>query len=100
MFKSQSNEYDPGSVSGVSGKMRRSLFGGDSLHVLFRCWLLSWVCSALLLYFKENQKANKNLMAKREAVGRLPRMVATMEQELKASRNVSYVERFKGNRPR
>ena len=29
-------EYDPGSVSGVcSGKIRRSTFGGDSLHVPF-----------------------------------------------------------------
>lgn len=34
--KSQWNEYDPGSVSGVcSGKVRRSTFGGDSLHVPF-----------------------------------------------------------------
>ena len=34
--KSQWNEYDPGSVSGVcSGKIRRSTFGGDSLHVPF-----------------------------------------------------------------
>ena len=35
-YKSQWNEYDPGSVSGVcSGKIRRSSFRGDSLHVPF-----------------------------------------------------------------
>lgn len=57
------------------------------------------VVLALLLYFKENQKADETLKAKREEIeGELPRMVATMEQELKASRNViGMLERFKGN---
>ncbi|RHQ05344.1 secretion protein F [Clostridium sp. AM51-4] len=57
------------------------------------------VVLALLLYFKEGQKADEKLKAKREEIeGELPRMVATIEQELKASRNVSgMLERFKGN---
>ena len=57
------------------------------------------VVLALLLYFKEGQKADEKLMAKREEIdGELPRMVATIEQELKASRNViGMLERFKGN---
>ena len=47
------------------------------------------VVLALLLYFKEGQKADEKLKAKREEIeGELPRMVATIEQELKASRNV------------
>lgn len=57
------------------------------------------VVLALLLYFKEGQKADEKLKAKREEIeGELPRMVATIEQELKASRNViGMLERFKGN---
>ena len=57
------------------------------------------VVLALLLYFKEGQKADEQLKAKREEIeGELPRMVATIEQELKASRNViGMLERFKGN---
>lgn len=57
------------------------------------------VVLALLLYFKEWQKADDKLKAKREEIeGELPRMVATIEQELKASRNViGMLERFKGN---
>lgn len=47
------------------------------------------VILAVLLYFKESQKADERLKAKREEIeGELPRMVATIEQELKASRNV------------
>lgn len=54
---------------------------------------------ALLLYFQETQKADEKLKAKREEIeGELPRMVATIEQELKASRNViGMLERFKTN---
>lgn len=54
---------------------------------------------ALLLYFKEIQKADERLKAKREEIEHeLPRMVATIEQELKSSRNViGMLERFKGN---
>lgn len=57
------------------------------------------VVLALLLYFKEGQKADEKLKAKREEIeGELPRMVATIEQELKASRNViGMLERSKGN---
>ena len=57
------------------------------------------VVLALLLYFKEGQKADEKLKAKREEIeGELPRMVATIEHELKASRNViGMLERFKGN---
>ena len=57
------------------------------------------VVLALLLYFKEGQKADEKLKAKREEIeGELPRMVATIEQELKASRNViGMLERCKGN---
>ena len=47
------------------------------------------VILAVLVYFKESQKADERLKAKREEIeGELPRMVATIEQELKASRNV------------
>ena len=57
------------------------------------------VILALLLYFQETQKADEKLKAKREEIEKeLPRMVATIEQELKASRNViEMLERFKTN---
>lgn len=57
------------------------------------------VVIAILLYFKEIQKADEKLRAKREEIeGELPRMVATIEQELKASRNViGMLERFREN---
>ena len=57
------------------------------------------VILAVLLYFKETQKADEKLKAKREEIeGVLPRMVATIEQELKSSRNViGMLERFKTN---
>ena len=57
------------------------------------------VVLAVLLYFKESQRADETLKAKREEIeAELPRMVATIEQELKASRNViGMLERFKGN---
>ena len=57
------------------------------------------VILAVLLYFKETQKADEKLKAKREEIeGELPRMVATIEQELKSSRNViGMLERFKTN---
>lgn len=57
------------------------------------------VILAVLLYFKEIQKADERLKAKRDEIEReLPRLVATIEQELKASRNViGILERFKGN---
>lgn len=54
---------------------------------------------AVLIYFKEIQKADEKLKAKREEIeGELPRMVATIEQELKASRNViGMLERYRAN---
>lgn len=57
------------------------------------------VILAVLMYFKESQKADERLKAKRDEIeGELPRLVATIEQELKASRNViGMLERFKVN---
>ena len=57
------------------------------------------VILALLLYFQETQKADEKLKVKREEIEKeLPRMVATIEQELKASRNViGMLERFRTN---
>ena len=57
------------------------------------------VILAVFIYFKETQKADEKLKAKREEIeGELPRMVANIEQELKASRNViGMLERFKIN---
>lgn len=57
------------------------------------------VILAVLLYFKETQKADEMLKEKREQIeGELPRMVANIEQELKASRNViGMLERLKNN---
>lgn len=54
---------------------------------------------AVLVYFREVQKADERLKEKREQMeGELPRMVANIEQELKASRNViGMLERLKGN---
>lgn len=54
---------------------------------------------SLLSYFKESQKADERLKAKRDEIeGELPRLVATIEQELKASRNViGMLERFRQN---
>ena len=65
------------------------LLGAIPCMFLFPLLVPVVVVLALLLYFKENQKADETLKAKREEIeGELPRMVATMEQELKASRNV------------
>ncbi|WP_455437641.1 secretion protein F [Hungatella hathewayi] len=57
------------------------------------------VVMSVLIYFKESQKADEHLKAKREEIeDELPRLVATVEQELKASRNViGMLERFKIN---
>lgn len=54
---------------------------------------------AVLVYFKETRKADEQLKAKREQIEReLPRFVATIEQELKSSRDVlSILEHFKKN---
>lgn len=54
---------------------------------------------SILVYFKETRKADEQLKAKREQIEReLPRFVATIEQELKSSRDVlSILEHFKKN---
>lgn len=54
---------------------------------------------AVLVYFKETKKADEKLKVKRSAVeSELPRFVANIEQELKASRDVlAIVENFKKN---
>lgn len=55
--------------------------------------------TAILVYFKEIRKADKALAAKRGKIEQeLPRFVATITQELKASRDVlSMLENFKRN---
>lgn len=52
---------------------------------------------AIMVYFKESKRAGEKLAAKREQIERnLPRFVATIEQELKASRDVlAILENFK-----
>ncbi len=54
---------------------------------------------AVLIYFKETKKADEKLKIKRASVeSELPRFVANIEQELKASRDVlAIVENFKKN---
>lgn len=54
---------------------------------------------AVLTYFKEIRKADEQLKAKREQIeGELPRFVATIEQSLKASRDVlAMMESYKKN---
>ena len=54
---------------------------------------------AILVYFKEIRKADEALSAKRGKIEQeLPRFVATITQELKASRDVlTMLEHFKGN---
>ena len=54
---------------------------------------------SIMVYFKESRRADEKLAAKRESVERdLPRFVATIEQELKSSRDVlSMIENFKKN---
>lgn len=54
---------------------------------------------AVMIYFKEIRKADEKLSAKREKIeAELPRFVATITQELKASRDVlAILENFKKN---
>ena len=54
---------------------------------------------AVMIYFKEIRKADEKLSAKREKIeSELPRFVATITQELKASRDVlGILENFKKN---
>jgi Flp pilus assembly protein TadB len=54
---------------------------------------------AILTYFKEIRKADEQLREKREQIeGELPRFVATIEQTLKASRDVlAMIENYKRN---
>ena len=57
------------------------------------------VILAVLSYFKETRKADEQLKAKRDQIeGELPRFVATVEQSLKASRDVlAMLEAYKKN---
>lgn len=57
------------------------------------------VLLAVAIYFKESRRADESLKAKRDQIEReLPRFVATIEQELKNSRDVlSILENFKKN---
>ena len=54
---------------------------------------------AILTYFKETKRADEQLREKREQIeGELPRFVATIEQTLKASRDVlAMIEAYKKN---
>lgn len=54
---------------------------------------------SIMVYFKESRRADEKLAAKRESVERdLPRFVATIEQDLKSSRDVlAMIENFKKN---
>ena len=55
------------------------------------------VLLAILLYFKESRKAEEKVTERREKIeGELPRFVATVEQELRASRDVlTILENYK-----
>ena len=57
------------------------------------------VILAVLSYFKEARKADEQLKTKRDQIeGELPRFVATVEQSLKASRDVlAMLEAYKKN---
>lgn len=57
------------------------------------------VILAVMIYFKEQERADQLLSKKRDALeGELPRFVSTIEQELKNSRDVlSIVENYKKN---
>jgi hypothetical protein len=57
------------------------------------------VILAVLMYFKETRKADERLKEKREQIeGELPRFVSTIEQTLKASRDVlAMMENYKKN---
>ncbi|WP_308588748.1 secretion protein F [uncultured Oscillibacter sp.] len=67
--------------------------------LVFPLLSLVLVFMAVMVYFKETQKADEKLKAKRGQIeSELPRFVATVEQELKTSRNVlGMLENFKKN---
>jgi len=67
--------------------------------ILFPLLALVVLILAVIVYFKEIRKADEKLNAKREKIEiELPRFVATVTQELKASRDVlSILENFKKN---
>jgi len=54
---------------------------------------------SIMVYFKESRRADEKLAAKRESIERdLPRFAATIEQDLKSSRDVlAMIENFKKN---
>ncbi|WP_283608475.1 secretion protein F [Faecalispora anaeroviscerum] len=75
------------------------LFGVIPCLLLFPLLSPVLVFLSILVYFKEIRKADEQLKAKREQIeSELPRFVATIEQELKSSRDVlSILEHFKKN---
>lgn len=75
--------------------------GLGALPCLFLLPLLTpvLVILAVLIYFQETKRADEMLREKREQIeGELPRFVATIEQSLKASRDVlAMIEAYKKN---
>ena len=67
--------------------------------IVFQLLVTVVVFLSVMVYFKETKKADEKLSVKRAAVEKeLPRFVASIEQELKASRDVlSIVESYKKN---
>lgn len=99
-IKGRGNEPFPGSLSGVCPcKDRGSIIGYHPLCAFVPLLTPVIVILAVLLYFQEMQKADERLKAKRDEIeAQLPRLVATIEQELKSGRNVvGMLERFRMN---
>ena len=68
-----------------------------ALLAVIPCLLIFPLLLAILLYFKESRKAEEKVTERREKIeGELPRFVATVEQELRASRDVlTILENYK-----
>lgn len=74
-------------------------WGGIPCLLVFPLLAVIVVVLAVMVYFKEQERADELLAKKRgELEGELPRFVSTIEQELKNSRDVlSIVENYKKN---
>lgn len=70
------------------------------MRVLYAAFNSVFIILAVAIYFRENGKADEKMREKRDAIEQeLPRFVATVEQELKTSRDVlSIMENFKSTR--
>ncbi|BCJ96363.1 hypothetical protein acsn021_39320 [Anaerocolumna cellulosilytica] len=81
--------------------LKAGLIGMGGVLSLFVVPLLTPILFflAIAIYFQESKKADKKLSAKRERIeSELPRFVATITQELKASRDViGILEHYKKN---